>query len=78
MATGTPILASRAGSIPEICGDAALYFDTHNLESLEKELEKIISSEDIQKSLVQKGFERIKDFSWERTAQQTLDIIKNA
>lgn len=78
MATGTPILASRAGSIPEICGDAALYFDTHSLESLEKELEKIISSEDIQKSLVQKGFERIKDFSWERTAQQTLDIIKNA
>ena len=77
MATETPILASRGGSIPEVAGDAAQYFETHDLESLTDNLEKIIKDKNLQKDLIEKGSERVKNFSWESAARKTLNIIKS-
>jgi len=77
MATETPILASRGGSIPEVAGDAALYFETHSVESLEGALEKIISDKNMRVDLVRRGRERVKNFSWAATARKTLNILKS-
>lgn len=76
MATQTPILASRGGSIPEVAADAALYFETDSLESLCAGLEQMISQSKLRQELVEKGLQRAKEFSWQKTAAKTLGIIK--
>ena len=77
MASGTPVLASRAASIPEVGQDAVMYFNTHEVESLTRGLAKILQDQDLRAVLREKGFQRVKNFSWRRTAQQTLDILKS-
>jgi glycosyltransferase involved in cell wall biosynthesis len=77
MATETPILASRGGSIPEVTGDAALFFETREVHSLVENLTKILSDKKLQSDLVTRGRERVKQFSWEKTARQTLEILKS-
>ncbi|MBU0648687.1 glycosyltransferase family 4 protein [Patescibacteria group bacterium] len=77
MACGTPVLSSRAASLPEVGQDAVMYFETHEVESLVQGLKKILHDPALQTALREKGFQRVKNFSWRKTAQQTLDILKS-
>jgi len=77
MATETPILASRAASIPEVAGDAALYFQTDDIESLVANLRAILRDEVLRDQLRKNGRKRARAFSWEKTAKNTLDILKS-
>src|SRR5262249_26954971 len=54
MACGCPVLASNTSSMPEICGDAAIYFDPTNKQSLKKAIEEIIGNEKTKKDLIKK------------------------
>lgn len=75
MACGVPIAASDTTSIPEVVGDAALLFNPEFALSIADSLERIIKESDLREDIVKKGLERIKQFSWEKTAKETLDII---
>ncbi|MEK9151191.1 MAG: glycosyltransferase family 1 protein [Patescibacteria group bacterium] len=81
MARGLPVLASRTGSLPEILGEAARYFDPHTAGSFGKELAEILSSEAVRMELSVRGHRQIARYSWERMAVETLDLyissIKN-
>jgi glycosyltransferase involved in cell wall biosynthesis len=77
MATGTPVVCSKAGSLPEVAGKAALFFDPTSDEDILKKLSKLIKDESLQKELVQKGNVRVKEFSWDTLAKQTLQIYKS-
>lgn len=77
MACGTPVLASRAASIPEVGADAVMYFNTDDVDSLVSAMDKILNDQDLRNNLKQKGFQRIKNFSWRDTAQKTLQILKS-
>lgn len=75
---GCPVLMSNTSSLPEVGGDAALYFDPVNQNSLTANLERILSDETLRKNLITKGFERAKSFSWEKTAIMTKKVYEIA
>ena len=76
MANSCPVLCSNSGSLPEIAGDAAIYFDPRNFESIRGSIESAIYDDTLLDNLSKKGFERIKMFSWGACAEQTLNLYK--
>jgi glycosyltransferase involved in cell wall biosynthesis len=76
MRCGTPVAASNRSSVPEICSDAAVYFDPYNVEDIADKLEMIYKNTDLQVELIEKGIKHIGTFSWEKMAQDTFEILK--
>lgn len=76
MACGCPVLASNISSIPEIVGDAALLFDPLNVNEIANTIKTILKDTDLRQTLRNRGLERVKQFSWEETAQKTLAVYK--
>jgi len=74
MACGCPVIASRCSSLPEVAGDAALFFAPRDSEKLARLIRRVVAELDLRADLVKKGFERVQLFSWERAAQQTLQV----
>lgn len=72
-----PVAASNVSSLPEVGGDAAEYFDPKDRDSIKEALYKIISNPTYAWGLVQKGDDRIKMFTWEKCAKQTLEVIEH-
>jgi len=72
MACGVPVVASTSGSLPEVVGDAALLVDPHDTRQIEEALLRVVEDPACRKDLREKGFERAKQFTWQRTAQETL------
>lgn len=76
MACGTPVVASNLTSLPEIAGDAAVLVDPLNVEEITGAIYNVLSNSELRRQLVKKGLERAKDFSWEKTARETLALYK--
>ncbi len=76
MACGTPVISSKESCMPEILGDAPLYFDPYDEKSIEESIEKIACDEKLREYLINKGLERVKKYSWDKTAAQTLAVYK--
>lgn len=74
MRCGCPVACSRAGSMPEIAGDAALYFDPNDEEELRTVLEAGVVSEDVLHSLRVRGYDREKMFSWGACVARTAEL----
>ena len=74
-ACGCPVLCSGTTSLPEICGSGALYFDPTNIYDIETKIELVLDDENLQNELRTKGFENIKRFSWEESAQKIINLI---
>jgi len=74
MACGTPVVCSRAASLPEVAGDAAEYFEPASTDDLAAAIERVLGSHELQETLCQKGLERAKLFSWYECARRTLDV----
>lgn len=75
MACGVPIAASNAASIPEIVGDAALLFDPHDIQSIADAMYKILTDQKIRDELAEKSAIRVKAFSWQKCAEETLALF---
>ena len=76
MAAGVPVAVSRAASLPEVCGDAALYFDPLQTEDIADKLVMIATDAELCERLKEKGRERSKLFTWESCAQKTSDALR--
>jgi glycosyltransferase involved in cell wall biosynthesis len=74
MALGCPVVSSNGGSIPEVGGDAAEYFDPKNIEDIAVALDRVLSSSAFRDQLKERGRRRIALFSWDRTAHQTAEV----
>lgn len=74
MSYDCPVACSKTSSIPEVVGDAGEYFDPADIESMRAAIEKIVTSDSHRKLLIAKGRARLKCFSWDRCAAETLDI----
>lgn len=75
MACGTPALASNATSLPEVTGDAAILVDPYSLESMTTGIENIIHDTVLRATLIAKGLERVKLFSWDKTASRIQNVL---
>ena len=76
MACCCPVIVSKVASLPEVCGDAAYYVDPKDVDSIAEGISRVLSDETLRKSLIARGIERAKLFSWERTARKTLDVFE--
>jgi glycosyltransferase involved in cell wall biosynthesis len=77
-ACGCPVICSNATSLPEVVGDAALLFDPHDAQALAAHLKAVVSDAGLRERLRQAGFERVREFSYTRTAQQLLGLLEDA
>jgi glycosyltransferase involved in cell wall biosynthesis len=78
MACGTPVVCSSATSLPEVAGEAALYFDPHKPEEMAIQLLSAFSDDAVRASLIADGRSNLLRFSWEETARQTLAVYRQA
>jgi glycosyltransferase involved in cell wall biosynthesis len=76
MSFDCPVACSNTSSIPEVVGDAARYFDPTNIDSMRAVIEEVLGSAEIKATLVARGRERIKRFSWDRCAAETIRIYR--
>ena len=74
MYEGCPVISSNATCLPEVLGNAALYFDPTNVEDLAKKIELLLGDAKLRDALITKGNKRVKQFSWRRMSQQTKDV----
>lgn len=75
MASGAPVVTSNVSSMPEVGGDAAVYFDPANRNSLTAAILKILTDGDRRETLRQKGFLRAREFSWKNTAEGIRKVL---
>lgn len=76
MVHGCPVVSSNATCLPEVYGNAAEYFDPLNVEEMAGAINKILGSEKRQKELVELGKKQAGRYSWQRMAEQTLEVYK--
>ena len=69
-----PVILSNTSSLPEIAGDAAIYFNPNDVENIKESIKLIINSEKLRNQLIIKGIERLKKFSWKKTAEATAKV----
>lgn len=73
MSSSCPVIASNISSIPEICGEAANYFDPCDAESMRNTIESSVFDSITRADMIKKGHERLKRFSWDQCAQATIE-----
>jgi glycosyltransferase involved in cell wall biosynthesis len=75
MASGVPVAASRAASIPEVCGDGAAYFDPLSVEEMAAVIEQALSDEPLRARLRDKGRQQIVQYSWKKTSNSIAELF---
>ncbi|MEY2917348.1 MAG: hypothetical protein RIS73_1062 [Bacteroidota bacterium] len=76
MVCGCPVILSNTSSLPEIAADAALYFEPNNVTELSAAILKILQDEHFKNSLIEKGYNQVKKFSWDKMTNEYLDAAK--
>ena len=72
-----PCVLSGTSSLPEVAGNAAIYFDPYSSESIVESLNRIIFDSDLRNGLIMRGTQRLRDFSWEKHVSQTVRVYKS-
>ena len=75
MASGTPVICSNVASLPEVAGNAALFFDPGETDELMKHLQTISSDETLRQQLISLGHQHVKMFSWEKAAGEIYSVL---
>jgi len=78
MACGTPVVCSNAGPLLEVAGEAALTFDPLDEAAMTATLARALGDEALRAELAHRGLAQAQDFTWPRTARQTLDVYRAA
>jgi glycosyltransferase involved in cell wall biosynthesis len=75
MAHGCPVVASGIPALREVCGDAALYCDPNDPSDIANKIQLAAENEQVRERLRRDGLARVKEFSWEKCARQTFEIL---
>jgi glycosyltransferase involved in cell wall biosynthesis len=76
MACGCPVIGANAGAIPEVTGGTALLFDPHSPEDLAQAILKVVTEPEVRRDLVARALVRVREFTWERSARNTLEVFR--
>jgi glycosyltransferase involved in cell wall biosynthesis len=74
MAAGVPVACSEKGSLPEVAGSSAVFFDPHSVPDIAEKIAKVAGDPNLQRALRKEGLENVKRFSWKKTATRTLEV----
>ena len=72
-----PVITSKTSSLGEIAGDAAVLVDPGDCTEIKEAMRKVVSDAGFRNGLIERGHARAKNFSWEKSARELLEIIKN-
>ncbi len=75
MACGCPIITSETGCTKEVTGDAAILIDPYDIHDIAEKIELLAVDKKLKNDLIAKGFERVKNFSWDKCAAETLNVF---
>ncbi|MBW4664697.1 MAG: glycosyltransferase family 4 protein [Chroococcus sp. CMT-3BRIN-NPC107] len=75
MACGTPVITSKLSSLPEVAGEAAILINPYSTEEICQAMQKIATCTETRSQLSQLGLNRVKEFSWYKTGQATVEIL---
>ncbi len=78
MACGTPVLAARNSSLPEVLGNAAIWVTSESEEEIAEGLVRALTDEELRRSLITAGLRQAREFTWERGASQLLEVYRKA
>jgi glycosyltransferase involved in cell wall biosynthesis len=78
MACGCPVLAADVAAIPEVCGDAALYFDPASVAGMTAAMQRLLDTPALREQLVSAGLQRVRHFDWDRSARLLLSQLEAA
>jgi len=78
MGKSCPVLSSNRSSLPEILGEAALYFDPENIDDTLAKIDLVLSDENVRRRLITKGLAQAKKYSWWECADETFTVYKKA
>lgn len=76
MAAGVPVVAANRAALPEVCGDAALLVDPEDTEAIYAGIEQLIRDEALQQEMTDRGFQRARQFTWKKAAEQTWKVYE--
>ena len=74
MACGCPVITSNTSSLPEVVGDAGILIDPYDTQRLAEAMELVLTNSKLRDDMVRKGLAQAKKFTWERAAEQTLQV----
>jgi alpha-1,3-rhamnosyl/mannosyltransferase len=74
--SGIPVITSNCSSMPEVAADAAIYVDPEEIDSISQGIVTLCTNLEVRTALIEKGFDRLKHFSWPKTAAETLEVYK--
>lgn len=78
MACMCPVITARTASMPEVCGDAALYCDPDSPETLAAHIRRLMTTPALRNDLIARGAERVRHYSWEGSGRKLLDLATTA
>lgn len=78
MQFGCPVLSSREASLPEVCGDAALFCDGRDEADIARALRELVDDSDLREQLTARGHQQVQQFRWRETARQVLALVEKA
>ncbi len=76
MRSGCPVIVSRCASLPEVCGDAAVYVDPHSPADMAQAIMRVLKDEELRRRLKTQSLERSRTFSWKKCAQRHLETME--
>ena len=77
MSLGCPVASSNTASLPEVGGDAALYFEPSNIYEISEKIKEVLNNGKLRKELKEKGLKRAKEFDFEKMTKQTLSVYNS-
>ncbi|MEM9218055.1 MAG: glycosyltransferase family 1 protein [Cyanobacteria bacterium P01_F01_bin.150] len=78
MACGTPVITSNRSSLPEVAGDAALLVNPEEVGAIAHAMTQVLTDSHLRRELQQKGLTRAQQFSWAKTGQSTVEVLRQA
>jgi len=78
MACGVPVITSNSSSLPEVVGDAGVMVDPYDSAALAAAINQVLSDEKLRTTLIKRGLERVKLFSWQKCAEETVAVYEEA
>ncbi len=77
-AAGVPVIVSKAGALPEVAGDGAVYVNPLSVDDIKDKIAQVLREKSLRHDLITRGYKNVNNFSWDTTARSTLKILEKA